>query len=85
MIVPGPAGSHMVFIDWDNALRGTSYRVVIKGTGPGNPELKNLIVTESEVTVNDLPSGTPISVTVSARNSKGGESSPTNPVTSTVP
>lgn len=30
VITPGPAGSHMVFIDWDNALRATSYGVLIK-------------------------------------------------------
>jgi hypothetical protein len=85
VITPGPAGSHLVFIDWDNALRGTSYRVLIKRNVVNNPELKNIIVTESEVAVNDIDSATPITVTVSSRNSKGGESSPTDPVNATVP
>ena len=85
VITPGPAGSHMVFIDWDNALRATSYRVLIKRNVVNTPELKNIIVTESEVTVSDLDSATPITVTVSARNSKGGASSPTEPVNATVP
>ena len=85
VITPGPAGSHLVFIDWDNALRATSYRVLIKRDAANTPELKNIIVTESEVTVNDIASATPIIVTVSARNSKGGESGPTNAVNATVP
>jgi hypothetical protein len=85
VITPGPAGSHMVFIDWDNALRAASYRVLIKRNVVNSPELKNIIVTESEVTVSDIASATPITVTVSARNSKGGESNPTEPVNAAVP
>lgn len=85
VITPGPAGSHMVFIDWDNALRATSYRVLIKRNVVNNPELKNVIVTESEVTVSDIASATPIIVAVSSRNSKGGESGATDPVNATVP
>jgi hypothetical protein len=77
-------GAPVVFIDWDNALRATSYRVLIKRNVVNTPELKNIIVTESEVTVSDIDSATPITVTVSSRNSKGGESSPTDPVNATV-
>jgi hypothetical protein len=66
VITPGPAGSHMGFIDWDNALRATSYRV-IKRNVDNTPELKDIIVTESEVTVSDLDSATPITVVVSSR------------------
>ena len=78
-------GAPVVFIDWDNALRATSYRILIKRNVVNTPELKNIIVTESEVTVSDIDSATPIRVTVSSRNSKGGESSPTDPVNATVP
>ena len=85
VIVPGAPESHMVFIDWDNSLRSTSYRVVVKKNVAGNPELKNLIVNDSEVTISDIPSGTQIIVTVTGRNSKGGESGPTDPVNGTVP
>jgi hypothetical protein len=53
VITPGPAGSHMGFIDWDNALRATSHRV-IKRNVDTTPELKDIIVTESEVTVSTL-------------------------------
>jgi hypothetical protein len=56
----------MVFIDWDNALRATSYRV-IKRNVDNTPELKDIIMTESEVTVSDLDSATPITVVVSSR------------------
>ncbi|HEX8078312.1 MAG TPA: hypothetical protein VF511_10900 [Chthoniobacterales bacterium] len=40
VLTPGPAGSHMMFIDWDNALRATSYRVLIKRNVVNFPELK---------------------------------------------
>src|SRR6266480_8098339 len=51
VITPGAPGSHMVFIDWDDSLRSTSYRVIIKKNAAGNPELKNAIVTDSEATI----------------------------------
>ncbi len=85
VLTPGAPGSHLVFIDWDDSLRSTSYRVVIKKNAPGNPELKNVIVSDSEVTISDIPAGTQVIVTVCGRNSKGGESSPTPPVNGTVP
>jgi hypothetical protein len=49
----------MVFIDWDDSLRSTSYRVIMKKNAAGNPELKNIIVTDSEVTVSDIPTAAP--------------------------
>jgi hypothetical protein len=76
-VVACPGAAELLFgSDWDNPLRATSYRVLIKRNVVNTPELKNIIVTESEVTVSDIDSATPITVTVSARNSKGGESSP---------
>jgi len=85
VITPGAPGSHMVFIDWDDSLRSTSYRVQASRTLPPLTELKNVIVTDSEVTLTDIPSGIAIKVTVSGRNSKGGESAPSTPVNGTVP
>ena len=85
VITPGAPGGHMVFIDWDDSLRSTSYRVIIKKNAAGNPELKNLIVTDSEATITDIPSGTQIIVTIAGRNSKGGESGPSAPLNTTVP
>jgi len=75
----------MVFIDWDDSLRSTSYRVIIKKNAAGNPELKNVIVTDSEATITDIPAATQIIVTVSGRNSKGGESAPSAAGNGTVP
>ncbi len=85
VLTPGAAGSQMILIDWDNALRATSYRVVVTNTATPPAELKNTIVSESEVMFNDLPAGTAIKVTVSGRNSKGGESAATPSVNATVP
>jgi hypothetical protein len=85
VITPGAPGSHLIFIDWDNSLRSTSYRVVVTDSATPPAELKNIIVSESEVTLNDLTSGTAVKVTVAGRNSKGGESAATAPVSATVP
>jgi hypothetical protein len=84
VVTPGAPGSHLLFIDWDDSLRGDSYRVVIMSTANPPVELKNEIVSESEATYNDLAPG-PVKITVTARNSKGGESAPSAPVTATVP
>jgi hypothetical protein len=75
---------HTLFIDWDDALRAVRYRVIV--TNAANPpvELKNEIVSESEVTYNDLPAGS-VKITVASRNSKEGESAATAPVNGTVP
>jgi hypothetical protein len=83
--VPGAPGSHLVFFDWDNALRATSFRLVITNTANPPAVIKDIIVTESEATITDIPSGTAVKATVSGRNSKGGESAATDPVNATVP
>jgi hypothetical protein len=85
VITPGAPGSHLMFIDWDNSLRSSSYRVVVTNSATPPAELKNIIVSESEVTLNDLTSGTAVKVTVAGRNSKGGESAGTAAVSATVP
>jgi hypothetical protein len=82
-VVVTPSAAHMLFIDWDDARRATSYRVIVT-SNPGNQELKNVIVhEESDTTLTDLPPGL-VKVTVAGRNSKGGESAPSAPVTATV-
>lgn len=85
VITPGSPGSHLLFIDWDDAARATSYRVIVTNTATPPVQLKNQIVNESEVTFSDIPSGTAVKVTVSSRNSTGGESAATAPVNATVP
>jgi hypothetical protein len=81
---PGAPGSHLLFIDWDDARRAVSYRVIIIAL-LGGAELKNEIVHDaSEVTFTDLPPGQ-VKITIAARNSNGGESAASDPVTATVP
>lgn len=84
VVTPGAPGSHLLFIDWPDAVRGDSYRVIITNTANPPVELKNEIVDESEVTYNDLPPG-PVKITVTSRNSNGGESAASDPVNATVP
>jgi hypothetical protein len=42
------------------------------------------VATFRKRTSNDLPAG-PVKITIAARNSNGGESAPSDPVTATVP
>ena len=64
---------------------GLERKIRMKKGRKGNPELKNVIVTDSEATITDIPAATQIIVTVSGRNSKGRESAPSTPVNGTVP
>jgi hypothetical protein len=83
VVTPGAPGSHLLFIDWDDAPRAISCRVIIMTLL--DVELKNEIVHDaSEVTFNDLPPGQ-VKITIAARNSKGGESAASEPVNTTVP
>ena len=84
VVTPGAPGSHTVFIDWDDSVRGESYRLIITNTANPPVVLKNEIFQESEATISALPPG-PIKVTVSARNADGGESAASDPVDGTVP
>ena len=84
VITPGAPGSKMLFVDWPDARRGDSYRVVVRNTATGGA-LAEQIVTESDATFSDLTSGMSVSVTVTARNTKGGESAESVPATTAVP
>jgi hypothetical protein len=81
---PGAPGGHTLFIDWDDALRAASFRVIVTNTANPPAELKNVIVSESEVTFNDLAPGG-VKITIASHNSKGGESAASAPVNGTVP
>lgn len=85
VITPGAPGSHLLFVDWDDSLRATSYRVIVTNTATPPVDLKNMIVNESEATISDLAAGTAIKLTVASRNTKGGESAASPPVSATVP
>jgi hypothetical protein len=83
VVTPGPPGSHLLFIDWDDARRAVAYRVIITAVA-GGQELKNEIIYEqSEAMFSNLPPGQ-VKITIAGRNSKGGESAPSEPVTATV-
>ena len=84
VITPGAAGSKTLFIDWPDARRGDSYRVVVRNTASGGAVAEE-IVTDSDATFTNLTSGMAFSVTVTARNTKGGESAESVPATTTVP
>ncbi|MDQ3117111.1 MAG: fibronectin type III domain-containing protein, partial [Verrucomicrobiota bacterium] len=83
VVTGGAAG--MVFVDWDDARRASSYRVTISTTANPPSQLQSEIVEESEHTFGGLPAGTAIRVTVQARNHSGGESGPSAPGNGTVP
>jgi hypothetical protein len=85
IVTAGAPGSKLVFIDWDDARRATSYRVTVTNTFTPPVVLEEKIVTESEATLTDLASGAQIKITITSRNSKGGESGPSDPVSGTVP
>jgi hypothetical protein len=86
VVTPGATGSHLLFIDWDDALRATSYRVIVKNTANPPVELSNTIVNESEATLTNLASGAAVKTTVASRNFKAGESAASDPpVSATVP
>lgn len=82
MVLPGAPGSATVIVDWANARRAEGYRTVV--TDANGVELANKLTEDSETTIPDLPSGTTVSVTVSARND-AGESQPCAAVTCVVP
>jgi hypothetical protein len=71
-VVVTPSAAGMLFVDWGDARRGTSYRVIVM-SNPGNVELKNEIVhDESDATLTGLSPGS-VKVTVSSRNSKAAK------------
>ena len=83
VVVTGGADG-MVFVDWDDARRAESYRVTITETANPSNQLVSQIVEESEHTFAGLPSGMGITVAVTARNTKGGESGPSAAASGTV-
>ena len=68
-------------VDWDDARRAENYRVTITDLATPPNELASEIAEESEHTFSGLVAGTDIRVTVTARNTKGGESGASAPGT----
>lgn len=82
VVTPGPAGSGTVNVDWADARRAESYRVIVRNTAT---QLGEIIVEDSDASFTGLTSGMPVVITVSARNDRGGESAASAPVPITVP
>jgi hypothetical protein len=81
---PGAPGSHSVFVDWDNARRAETYRVLARDATTGAQVLAKL-VGESEAMLAGLPPGATLKIAVTARNDAGGESAESDPITVAVP
>lgn len=83
VVTGGAAGTHSLFIDWDDARRAEGYRVKI--TNPAtNAQVAMELTQDSEVTITNLPAGVTVNIVVSARNA-AGESQPTPPIAAVVP
>jgi len=79
---PGVAGSGSFYLDWDEPVRADRSRVrITDGTGA---VLVNQIVTESEYTVRNLPSGQTVTVVLSGINGDL-EGPATDPISVVVP
>ena len=84
VVTPGAQGTGMLFVDWDDARRAESYRVLVLGSING-AVITERLVSESEITLTGLSSGQTVRIVVSSRNGKGGESTPAPAVMVTLP
>lgn len=80
---PGAAGTHTLFIHWDDARRAEGYRVIVNNVAGGAP-LAEELTQDAEVSIVNLPAGATVSIVVSARNA-AGESQPSAAITAVVP
>jgi hypothetical protein len=80
---PGAAGTHTLFIHWDDARRAAGYRVTVTNVA-GGAQLAEQLTQDAEVVIPNLPAGATVFITVTARNA-AGESQPTAPITAVVP
>jgi hypothetical protein len=83
VVTAGAAGTHSLFIDWDDARRAEGYRVKVTNAA-GGAQLASELTQDSEISIPGLPAGANVNITVTARNA-AGESQPTAPVTAVVP
>jgi hypothetical protein len=79
----GPAGSGLLYLDWDDAPRAERYRVWQQIGGPNAEFVVAMTVTDSDATLSGLPLGQPIAVRVTAAN-ETGETKPCAPVAVTL-
>jgi len=82
-VTAGTAGSRTLYAHCDDARRADGYRFTVTNAAD-NSELAGDLTQDAEDTFNNLPAGTKVLVTVTARNATG-ESLPCAPVTIVVP
>jgi hypothetical protein len=80
--LPGVAGGGSLFLEWRDARRAENYRVLVRDLA-GNTLVERLVA-ENQITLTGLAAGQTVSVVVSARNGRGGESSPAPALTVTL-
>jgi hypothetical protein len=80
---PGAAGTHALFIHWDDSRRADGYRVTLLNAADG-AELAEQLTQDAEVSIGNLPAGANVNITVTARNA-AGESQPSTSIAAVVP
>ena len=80
---PGAAGSGTLFLHCDTARRADGYRFRVKNAA--GTQLAEKLSNDSEAVLPGLPVGANVTVTVSARNTAGGESAASAAVAAVVP
>lgn len=83
VVTAGAAGTHSLFIDWDDARRADGYRVKVTNAAT-NAQMAMELTQDSEVSILNLSAGVNVNIVVSARNA-AGESQTTGPVAAVVP
>jgi hypothetical protein len=83
-VTPGAPGSGTLFLHCDTARRADSYRFTVTNA-VGGAKITAQISAEPELVVSGLPAPANVNVTVSARNTAGGESANSAPVAASVP
>ena len=80
----GAPGSGTLFLHCDSARRADSYRFRVKNAATG-AQLAEKLSDEPEAVIPGLPAGANVNITVSARNTAGGESQPSEATAAVVP
>ena len=81
-LIATPGAPGMLYVDWDDARRADGYR--LRAAAADGKLLAESLPQDSAATLTGLPSGSTVSLTVTARNATG-ESPASEPVTAVVP
>ena len=80
---PGATGSGTLFLHCDTARRADGYRFRVKNAA--GAQIAEKLSNEPEAVITGLPPGANVTVTVTGRNTAGGESAASDPVAAVVP